>query len=173
MTGIFVEPKYFYFNFTDKTMIMRFERMVNFNRLGEYTDSKFSQFTIPTNYNLIGNFKTGNFDVISYFDIGNTISESSLDVTFTRIVNWNYGDPAVFYTIDAKKHTIVTGWYDVTWMSAISEFTGEFISIAAKSMTVGSVLFDPKGFTMLLKLWSYTQFIFYLNIELPLFVKKF
>lgn len=171
--GNLTEPKYFYFNQSDQTMTMRFERMVNFSRLGEYTNSSFSDADNPAEYTIISNNKTGNYDVVTYFNISKTINDTNLKVQFTRVVNWNYGDPDVFYTIENKTHYMYTGWYNNTGWTGFTNWTGRFIGTSAKVLAVGGALFDPTGFTKIIKLWSYTQFLFYLNIELPLGVKSF
>ena len=171
--GIIVNPKYTYFNYSDTTVLVRFERLVNFSRLGEYTNSSFITHKVPQDYQFISNNKTGNFDIISYLSINKTLNETNLAVNFTRVVNWNYGDPKVFYTIDNTTRYIYTGWYDNKGFTDFTKFTGQAISNTVKILVIGGVLFDPLGFTQLIKVWSYTQFFFYLNIELPLCVKAF
>ena len=37
--------------------------------------------------------------MVAYLAFNSSIAESELNVQFTRVVNWNYGDPADFYTI--------------------------------------------------------------------------
>jgi hypothetical protein len=130
--------------------------MVNFSRLGEYTNATFPAFDAANDYTIIANNKTGNFDVITYFNMTKNLEETNLKVQFTRVVNWNYGVPDTFFTIENKTHSLYTGYYNLVGMSSFSNFTGRAIGYTAKVLAIGGALFDPLGMTKLLKLWSYT-----------------
>ena len=42
-----VNPKYMFFNYTDKSLTVRFEKMVNFSRLNEYLNVSYPGYKIP------------------------------------------------------------------------------------------------------------------------------
>lgn len=150
-TGKFVQPKYVFFNYTEKSLMVRFEKMVNFSRLNEYLSVLFPSYTLGDQYTIISNNKTGNFDVKAYMSFKDSIAESLLDIKFSRIVNWNYGDPADFYTIQNKTYSFYTGWYDIGF-TQFSKMVGMVTARVAKVLIIGGTLFDPHGMTKIIKL---------------------
>jgi hypothetical protein len=111
--------------------IVRFEKLVNQSRLGEYTSTTWPDYDTPADYEIIENNKTGNFDVITFMQINDTVFENDMEIKFTRVVNWNYGVPDTFYTIDNVTHTIYTGFYNNTAWTGFSNSTGYYIGLSA------------------------------------------
>jgi len=140
-----------FFNYTDKSLTVRFEKLVNFSRLNEYLNVSYPGYKTPDQYQLISNNKTGNFDVVAYLAFNSSIAESELNVQFTRVVNWNYGDPTDFYTIKNITYSQYAGWYD-TSISEATRVCAIVIGVIAKVLIIGGSLFDPNGMTKIIKL---------------------
>lgn len=172
-TGNVVKPDYIHFNQTDLSLRIRYEKELNYSRLGEYAEVKWEGYTIPTNYTVTSYNRTGKFDLMIFFKMESPFNFSNLDVKITRIINWNYGDPAVFYSILNETSSIYAGFYNHSGWYNFANSTAVFFAGTSKFLVIGGFLFNHEYMFRILKLWSYTQFLFYLNIELPLICQIF
>lgn len=166
--GNIVKPKYIHFNQSNVSLIVRYEKELNYSRLGEYAQASFADLTTPENFTVLSYNRTGKYDLMVFFKVQNPLNFTQLDLKINRVINWNYGNPTDFYSILNETTTIYTGFYnDSRWFN-FSNKTASFFSKASKFLVIGGFLFNHEYMFNLLKLWSYTQFIFYLNTELPL-----
>lgn len=172
-TGTVVKPKYVHFNQTDKTLRIRYDQKLNYSRLAEYAEATWTGYTTPTDYTIVSFNKTGDYDLMIYFNMDSPFNGSLLNIKMTRVINWNFGDPAVFYSILNDTTSVYAGFYNNTGWSGFTQSMGNFMATSSKVLVIGGLLFNHEYMFRLLKLWYFTQFLFFLNTELPLNVQIF